>query len=154
MLSATRLIMLVICVSLFTSCSILQNSESDAMLKSENYNLETGRFHNSDGSENRKTPGQLFKMATAFFTRDKDPLEENGFNVLDPSAQPDSPTGRQVIWIGHSTLLVSNGSQHILTDPIFLGRASPFSFIGPKRAAPSGINRSEIAANRGGYYLA
>ena len=144
MLSATRLIMLVICVSLFTSCSILQNSESDAMLKSENYNPETGRFHNSDGSENRKTPGQLFKMATAFFTRDKDPLEENGFNVLDPSAQPDSPTGRQVIWIGHSTLLVSNGSQHILTDPIFLGRASPFSFIGPKRAAPPALTVQEL----------
>jgi len=73
-------------------------------------------------------------MATTFFTRDKDLLKENGFEVLAPLAQPDSPTGRQVTWIGYSTLLVSSGGQHILTDPIFLGGAAPFSFMGPKCA--------------------
>jgi L-ascorbate metabolism protein UlaG (beta-lactamase superfamily) len=114
------------------------------MLKSVNFNAETGRFHNSDGSENKKSPGQLFKMAKAFLTRAKDPLEDKGFDTLSPADQPDSLTGRQVTWVGHSTLLVSINGQHILTDPIFIGRASPFSFMGPKRAGKTPLAITEL----------
>lgn len=38
-----------------------------------------------------------------------------------------------VIRLGHSTLLFKIENQFILTDPVFSKRASPFSFIGPKR---------------------
>ena len=86
------------------------------MLKSENFYPKTGRFYNSDSSENKKSPSQLFKMVRAFFTRAKDPLEDTGFDMLTPAGQPDSPTGRQVTWIGHSNLLVSINGKHILTD--------------------------------------
>jgi len=127
-------------------CSLFEKPVSDAVMNSENYNPQTGRFHNSDGRENRKTAGQLFKMAKAFFGREKDPLEDTGFPVLNPAAQPDSPTGRQVTWIGHSTLLVSINGQHILTDPIFIGRASPFSFLGPKRVGRPAMQISELPA--------
>ena len=126
------------------ACSLFEKPVSDAIMSSENYNPQTGSFFNSDGSENKKTAGQLFKMAKAFFTREKDPLEDTGFPALDPAAQPDSPTGRQVTWIGHSTLLVSINGQHILTDPIFIGRASPFSFIGPKRAGKPAMEITEL----------
>ena len=36
-------------------------------------------------------------------------------------------------WLGHSTFLVQYGEVNILTDPTFSDRASPFSFLGPKR---------------------
>jgi len=38
-----------------------------------------------------------------------------------------------VIRMGHSTLLFKIENQYILTDPVFSNRASPFSFMGPKR---------------------
>lgn len=38
-----------------------------------------------------------------------------------------------VIRLGHSTLLFKIENEFILTDPVFSKRASPFSFIGPKR---------------------
>jgi N-acyl-phosphatidylethanolamine-hydrolysing phospholipase D len=41
-----------------------------------------------------------------------------------------------VTWVGHSTALWQLGGLNILTDPHFTDRASPFSFIGPKREAP------------------
>lgn len=39
----------------------------------------------------------------------------------------------KVTWLGHSTCLIEVDGQVILTDPMFSDRASPFSFIGPKR---------------------
>lgn len=42
-------------------------------------------------------------------------------------------------WIGHATMLVQSGGLNVLTDPMFSERASPFSFIGPKRQQPPGI---------------
>ena len=134
----------ILVLSGLAACSLFERPASDAIMSSENYNPQTGRFFNSDGSENKKSAGQLFKMAKAFFTREKDPLEDIGFPVLNPAAQPDSPTGRQVTWIGHSTLLVSINGQHILTDPIFIGRASPFSFFGPKRAGKPAMEITEL----------
>lgn len=38
-----------------------------------------------------------------------------------------------VIRMGHSTLLFKIEGEYILTDPVFSNRASPFSFLGPKR---------------------
>ena len=39
-------------------------------------------------------------------------------------------------WIGHATFLLQVDGQNILTDPQFSERASPFSFIGPRRVVP------------------
>ena len=45
----------------------------------------------------------------------------------------------RVTWVGHATVLVQTGSLNILTDPIWSERASPFSFIGPKRVRAPGV---------------
>lgn len=45
----------------------------------------------------------------------------------------------RVTWIGHATVLVQTAGLNILTDPIWSERASPFSFIGPKRARAPGV---------------
>lgn len=44
--------------------------------------------------------------------------------------QGDAP---KVTWINHCTFLINIGGLHILTDPIWSMRCSPFSFLGPKR---------------------
>jgi L-ascorbate metabolism protein UlaG (beta-lactamase superfamily) len=42
-------------------------------------------------------------------------------------------SGLRVTWMGHSTLLFELDGFHLLTDPVFGERASPFSFAGAKR---------------------
>jgi L-ascorbate metabolism protein UlaG (beta-lactamase superfamily) len=49
-----------------------------------------------------------------------------------------------VTWIGHSTVLVQLNGLNILTDPIWSDRASPFSFIGPKRYMKPGITLENL----------
>ena len=41
--------------------------------------------------------------------------------------------GLRVTWLGHSTLLLEIEGARFLLDPMWSKRASPFSFIGPKR---------------------
>jgi L-ascorbate metabolism protein UlaG (beta-lactamase superfamily) len=45
----------------------------------------------------------------------------------------------QATWIGHATVLVQTQGLNILTDPIWSERASPFSFVGPKRVRAPGV---------------
>jgi L-ascorbate metabolism protein UlaG (beta-lactamase superfamily) len=42
-------------------------------------------------------------------------------------------SGLRVTWLGHSTLLLEIDGQRVLIDPVWGARASPFSFLGPKR---------------------
>lgn len=45
-------------------------------------------------------------------------------------------TGLRVTWLGHSTTWLEVDGLRILTDPVFGERASPLSFMGPRRFHP------------------
>lgn len=47
-------------------------------------------------------------------------------------------------WLGHSSILISMENQRILVDPVLEERASPFSWIGPKRFLPSPVTAEEL----------
>jgi N-acyl-phosphatidylethanolamine-hydrolysing phospholipase D len=47
-------------------------------------------------------------------------------------------------WIGHATMLVQAGGLNVLTDPIFSERASPLSWIGPRRHQPPGLALAQL----------
>jgi N-acyl-phosphatidylethanolamine-hydrolysing phospholipase D len=47
-------------------------------------------------------------------------------------------------WVGHSTMLLQIGGLNLLTDPQFNERASPFSFVGPKRAQAPGVALKDL----------
>jgi len=49
-----------------------------------------------------------------------------------------------VTWIGHSTVLVQTQGLNILTDPIWSERASPFSFLGPRRVRAPGVRFEDL----------
>ncbi|MES2729767.1 MAG: MBL fold metallo-hydrolase [Pseudomonadota bacterium] len=53
-------------------------------------------------------------------------------------------TETAVSWVGHATLLYQIDGVNILTDPVFSDRASPLSFIGPKRHQPPGIALKDL----------
>jgi N-acyl-phosphatidylethanolamine-hydrolysing phospholipase D len=49
-------------------------------------------------------------------------------------------------WIGHSSFLVKLDGVTFLTDPMFSQRASPFSFMGPRRMVAPGVPLKELPA--------
>ncbi len=63
-----------------------------------------------------------------------------------PSVPPRRVMGEemQVTWIGHATVLVQTQELNILTDPIWAERASPFSFIGPRRVRQPGVRFEDL----------
>jgi L-ascorbate metabolism protein UlaG (beta-lactamase superfamily) len=63
-----------------------------------------------------------------------------------PTVPPRRVDGGEMLvtWIGHATVLVQTGGLNILTDPIWSERASPFSFVGPKRVRAPGIRFEDL----------
>jgi len=49
-----------------------------------------------------------------------------------------------VTWVGHATVLVQIQGLNILTDPIWSDRASPFSFVGPRRVRAPGVRFDDL----------
>ncbi len=62
----------------------------------------------------------------------------------DPEFLKQNRTENTVTWIGHSTLLVQINGVNILTDPHFSQRASPFQWIGLKRAVQPGLTIDDL----------
>ena len=61
--------------------------------------------------------------------------------VVQPGAVPPPPASDGVVatWIGQSTFVLRSASAVILTDPVFSERASPLSWLGPRRVAAPGV---------------
>lgn len=57
-------------------------------------------------------------------------------NVPEPRVEG---TGMRVTMVGHASLLIQTAGLNILTDPVWSKRASPLSFVGPKRVNDPGI---------------
>ena len=49
-----------------------------------------------------------------------------------------------VTWVGHATAMVQLGGLTLLTDPIFSDRASPLTFLGPRRHQPPGVAAAQL----------
>jgi N-acyl-phosphatidylethanolamine-hydrolysing phospholipase D len=68
------------------------------------------------------------------FPIDKPDLAWLGANKTIPSAT----------WIGHATMLLQSNGVNLLTDPVFSDRASPVSFMGPKRKVPPALSLAQL----------
>ncbi|MBS0640143.1 MAG: MBL fold metallo-hydrolase [Proteobacteria bacterium] len=66
-------------------------------------------------------------------------------SALPSPFPPDRPPLRvdggaiRVSFVGHATFLIQGGGLNIVTDPVWSDRASPLTFLGPKRRNPPGI---------------
>lgn len=76
----------------------------------------------------------------------KEPANHYQFPKISPDVAwlRTNRTVPSVTWIGHATALLQLGGMNILTDPMFSDRASPFSFIGPKRKVPLNITLAQL----------
>lgn len=52
--------------------------------------------------------------------------------------------GVRVTFVNHSTFLIQVDGVNIITDPVWSERVSPFTFAGPKRMRPPGINFDDL----------
>ena len=66
--------------------------------------------------------------------------------AVTPTVPPRRVEGDEmrVTWIGHATVLVQTQSLNILTDPLWSERASPFSFVGPRRVRAPGVRFEDL----------
>ena len=106
-------------------------------VNSPQYDEASNSFQHPAGYRHDKGLFDVLGLAGAFFTREDDPAERDGLPLLDPAAQPASPDGTDVTWIGHASLLFRHDGITVLTDPVFSERASPVGFSGPKRVVPA-----------------
>jgi L-ascorbate metabolism protein UlaG (beta-lactamase superfamily) len=99
------------------------------------------RFFNPDGPQARGFPDVLRWQLTSR----REPSARFVSDV-EPSKPPSSVEGNElrVTLINHSTLLLQQSGINILTDPIWSVRASPFTWIGPRRRRPPGIHWEDL----------
>ena len=105
------------------------------------HHLPNGEFRNNFIGQINKPFADLLKWRREAPVR---PLLSFPLAANDSAFLRDNRTQNTITWIGHSTLLLQIGGANILTDPHFSERASPFSFAGPKRGTPPGININDL----------
>ena len=103
---------------------------------SPQFNSTTGQFEHPEGDRHDKSLSDFLGLASAYFGREPDAREDTGFEVIQSDKDVLADFSENLIWIGQSTVLLNHQGTTILTDPQFSNRASPFSFIGPKRVTP------------------
>ncbi|ERL96441.1 putative Zn-dependent hydrolase of beta-lactamase fold [Rhodobacteraceae bacterium HIMB11] len=111
---------------------------------SPNFNVEKGQFEHPEGDKSDKSIFDLFGMATKFLRRENDEWEDKGFPVISSSKAALVDFSENMIWVGQSTILLNHNNLTVLTDPHFGERASPFSFLGPKRLTPPPFTVSDL----------
>ncbi|MCP3100634.1 MBL fold metallo-hydrolase [Myxococcus sp. K15C18031901] len=73
--------------------------------------------------------------------------EWRDYEDLPPGRPPPERVGAgtlRVTVINHATVLVQADGVNVLTDPIYSDRASPVSFLGPRRVHPPGIRFEDL----------
>ena len=100
----------------------------------------TEPFKNTNGiSKTERSFSELLK-----WRQERSSPERVTIETSDEWKDLDADDKNYSVWIGHSTFLIKLNDLTILTDPIFSKRASPFSFIGPKRLIPPVIKLDDL----------
>ncbi|EGI77470.1 MBL fold metallo-hydrolase [Hylemonella gracilis] len=72
------------------------------------------------------------------------PVVAPDLDFLHRNARAGAAMQPAMTWIGHATVMVQMSGLTLLTDAIFSERASPLSFVGPKRHQPPGVALSDL----------
>jgi L-ascorbate metabolism protein UlaG (beta-lactamase superfamily) len=109
------------------------NNETNVMNISDHFNGKT--FYNS-ATIQPKGSGSILKW---LWTRQ--PGKWKNSPDMKSSAKPldNVQEGIRITFVNHSTFLLQMDGVNVLTDPIWSDRASPFSWIGPKRHRLPGV---------------
>jgi L-ascorbate metabolism protein UlaG (beta-lactamase superfamily) len=81
----------------------------------------------------------IFKVLALYLTnrQERVPKKQLGPFLTDATIYQHPPaSGLRITWMGHSSMLIEVDGLRILIDPVWDQRASPQSFLGPKRFFP------------------
>lgn len=114
---------------------------------SKNYDTKTRKFKNFGAKpyKARKHDKKRGSFAKAFYQREEDIAEKTGFPFQKINLEDIAQLEDQILWIGHSSFLLKHKGRAILMDPIFSKRASPLSFMGPKRVTPMPFSIKDLS---------
>jgi len=87
----------------------------------------------------------LLEVLKWYWTRQPQPWPEYS-ELLVTDKPPQRVMGNQlrISFVGHVTLLIQTQGLNILTDPVWSDRASPFTWVGPKRVHPPGVRFEDL----------
>lgn len=126
-------------VSRLTLVSLLSGCSSMAYQKSDHFDGE--RFHNPGTSGNKSMLQVLKWKMTSTVTPWPATLE----NTSKPDVANQLKEGEiSTTFINHASHLIQLKGVNIITDPVFSERASPFTWIGPKRVRRPGIELKDL----------
>lgn len=100
-------------------------------------------MHPGNGAEERNNRKLFFKWVR-HHSKSKWSFRANRF-----SAKPsDRILGGELVvtFVNHATVLIQTEGLNIITDPVWSKRVSPFSFFGPKRYRPPGVDFDNLPA--------
>ena len=72
------------------------------------------------------------------------PTHAPDLGFLHANAKAGAAMEPAVTWIGHATVLAQFDGINLLTDPVFSERASPLSWLGPRRAQPPALPIADL----------
>jgi len=126
------------------ACAAVGKSARGPRLNRMRHSLqwERGQFVNTIPRVEPRIWGTMVEWIKAKHTVPKGPLPLIKRRAADYATPPAS--GLRVTWLGHSSMLIEIDGHRVLTDPIWSERASPFSWIGPRRFHPPPLPLKEL----------
>jgi len=129
---------LLLFVPLFGGCVSSSRDRSD--------HFDGKRFFNLFGVEAEKSFSDLIKWNVTETRASWPEKVENQFQpdfelIANPSRKVGDVT---VTLVNHVTFLIQVAGKNLITDPVFSERASPLSFLGPKRVHPPGLTIAQL----------
>mgnify|MGYP003571020279 CR=1 FL=1 len=146
--SGAAIVALCMCLAVLTACSTSQTTaQTGSAADRPAHHTETG-FRNPYLAPAERSFFSYLRMrwfgdaqwADYQATADRVPTRPASLDrIMNPP-----PHVPQITWIGHATVLVQYAGLNILTDPVFSQRASPFSFVGPKRVTAPALTIEQL----------
>lgn len=151
---------LIVCATLFVLTAVLAYFTTDGlsqfgakpdgvwldrMKQSSNYNGE--KFVNSTPTNLSFGYSEYKNMLSKWFFSDEIREPEKDINIanLDSTElESISANDLNVVWLGHSTILLEIEGIRILIDPVWSQRCSPSSIMGPRRFFPVPIELKKL----------
>lgn len=96
-----------------------------------------GRVFFNPGGLNPNSLGQLIRFKTLERSADWPQTYPSPFQDVPPQSVGGGAC--RIAYIGHASFLIQTQDHNILIDPVYAGRVSPVSFLGPRRVNDPGI---------------
>jgi hypothetical protein len=147
----TNIALMIISISgiLLSSCSTISQTQEEREKRIQSSpQYKDGSFANPIEVP-RIAPGSTWKLIKKYTVIPRVDTKPTGLLPVEPLRSEDwndlDTEGLFFAWLGHSSLLIALEGKTILVDPVFEERASPFTWIGPKRFHPSPLSVNELS---------